>query len=332
MKITEKDMKHGIVTVVPETQDDLWLLEKIIAPGDSVSGHTVRSIKILQGDREVRSEKRRIFVKLRAEKIDFSGEQLRVGGLITESSEGDRSHHAFEIEVNRPVTVEKDWKNYEIERLEKAKGRHPPILIAAVDVAEAGFALLTERLETLATIHGSTGKSMGEHDSSAYYAEIISYIKGKQFHACILAGPGFTKENIMKILKEKEPELARKTFTDSVSYAGDPGIQEVLRRGIVEKIVRDSAVAEQTKLVEDFFAAVSMSGKAAYGAGNTKDAIDAGAVQTLLVSDGKARECEGLMKLAEKYGGKVKIIDSHHDAGKRFLNFGGIGAFLRYGI
>ena len=303
MKITEKDMKHGIVTVVPETQDDLWLLEKIIAPGDSVSGHTVRSIKILQGDREVRSEKRRIFVKLRAEKIDFSGEQLRVGGLITESSEGDRSHHAFEIEVNRPVTVEKDWKNYEI-----------------------------ERLETLATIHGSTGKSMGEHDSSAYYAEIISYIKGKQFHACILAGPGFTKENIMKILKEKEPELARKTFTDSVSYAGDPGIQEVLRRGIVEKIVRDSAVAEQTKLVEDFFAAVSMSGKAAYGAGNTKDAIDAGAVQTLLVSDGKARECEGLMKLAEKYGGKVKIIDSHHDAGKRFLNFGGIGAFLRYGI
>ena len=332
MKITQKDMKHGIVTLIPENQDDLWVLEKMIAPGTLISGHTVRSIKILQGDREVRSEKRRIFVRLRAEKADFSGDQLRVGGMIVESSEGDRSHHAFEIEVNRPVSIEKEWKNYEIERLERAKSRHPPILIAAVDDAEAGFALLTERLEMLATIHGSTGKSMGEHDSSAYYAEIISYIKCKQFHACILAGPGFAKENLMNILKSKEPELARKTFVDSVSYAGEAGIQEVLRRGIVEKIVRDSAVAEQTKLVEEFFAAISKSGKAAYGPAKTKESIEAGAAETLLVSDEKTQDYEDLMKLAEKYGGKVKIIDSHHEAGKRFLNFGGVGAFLRYGI
>ncbi|MBI4019637.1 MAG: mRNA surveillance protein pelota [Candidatus Aenigmarchaeota archaeon] len=332
MKITEKDLKHGVITVIPENQDDLWVLEKIINPGTSVSGYTVRSIKILQGDREVRSEKRRIFVKLRAEKIDFSGDQLRVGGIIIESSEGDRSHHAFEIEVNRPVSIEKEWKGYEIEKLEKAKTRHPPILIAAIDDAEAGFAFLTERLEMLTTIYGSTGKSMGEHDSSAYYADIISYIKSKQFHACVLAGPGFAKENVMNILKTKEPEVAKKVHTDSVSYAGEAGIQEVLRRGIVEKIIRDSSVSEQTKLVEDFFAEVSKGTKAAYGPAKTKAAIEAGAAEMLLVSDEKAQDYEDLMKLAERYGGRVKIIDSHHDAGKRFLSFGGVGAFLRYGI
>src|SRR3989344_3143356 len=112
MKITQRDMKHGIVTLIPENQDDLWVLEKMIAPGTLISGHTVRSIKILQGDREVRSEKRRIFVRLRAEKADFSGDQLRGGGMIVESSEGDRSHDGFEIEVkkNGKTTRLKGWK------------------------------------------------------------------------------------------------------------------------------------------------------------------------------------------------------------------------------
>lgn len=330
MKILKKDVRHDTLTVVPESHDDLWELEKIIGKGDVISGYTVRTIKIRQGDKEIKSEKRRIFVRLAAEKKELSNE-LRIGGTIMESSDGDHSHHTFEIEENQPVTIERKWKNYELERLEKAKKKRPAILIVALDDEEAGFAMLTERLVPLTTIRGSTGKSMGEADNGQYYGEIIKYVREKAFDFAIVAGPGFAKERIMAMLKEDAPETSKKTVMDSVSCAGEAGIQEVLRRGIVERVAKNSETSEQTKLVEDFFAAVA-GNKAAYGRAETQKAVEMGAVATLLVSENVTSECEELMKAAEGFGGAVKIIDSHHDAGKRFLAFGGIGAFLRYEV
>ncbi|MBI4014992.1 MAG: mRNA surveillance protein pelota [Candidatus Aenigmarchaeota archaeon] len=328
MKILKKDLRHNTLTVVPESHDDLWLLEKLIGKGDVISGYTVRTIKIRQGDKEIKSEKRRIFVRLAVEKKELS-QELRVGGTIMESSDGDHSHHTFEIEENQPVTIERDWKNYELERLERAKRKRPAILIIALDDGEASFALLTERLEMLATIGGATGKSMGEQDSTQYYGEIIKYIKSKSFDFVIVAGPGFAKEKVMALLRDTE--TAKRAVMDSVSCAGEAGIQEVLRRGIVERVAKDSEASEQSKLVEEFFTAIAR-GKAAYGKEEVKKAVEMGAVATLLVSEDVIHDCEEMMKKAESMGGTVKIIDSHHDAGKRFLAFGGIGAFLRYEV
>jgi len=328
MKILKKDLRHNALTLIPESHDDLWLLEKIIGKGDVISGYTVRTIKIRQGDKEIKSEKRRIFVRLTAEKKELSDE-LRVGGTITESSDGDHSHHTFEIEENQSVTIERAWKNYELERLERAKKKKPKILIVAMDDEEASFAMLTERLEMLATMRGATGKSMGETDSSQYYNEIVKYIREKAFDFVIVAGPGFAKEKVMALLRTTE--MAKKTVMDSVSYAGETGIQEVLRRGIIERVAKDSETSEQTKLVEEFFTAIAR-GKAAYGKEEVKKAVGMGAVEKLVVSEDKIHENEETMKKAESFGGIVNIIESHHDAGKQFLAFGGIGAFLRYEI
>ncbi|RLI96396.1 MAG: mRNA surveillance protein Pelota, partial [Candidatus Aenigmatarchaeota archaeon] len=51
MKIIKKDLRHNKLVIKPETEDDLWVLEKIIQPGDLVSGKTVRSIAIERGDK-----------------------------------------------------------------------------------------------------------------------------------------------------------------------------------------------------------------------------------------------------------------------------------------
>ena len=44
MKILAVDTKRGLVKVVPETTDDIWLLSTVIQPGDLVRAKTLREI------------------------------------------------------------------------------------------------------------------------------------------------------------------------------------------------------------------------------------------------------------------------------------------------
>ena len=63
MKILRDDVKHGIVTVMPEVLDDLWVLYNIVERGDRVYARTSREIRL--DERYDRPEKgRRISVSL----------------------------------------------------------------------------------------------------------------------------------------------------------------------------------------------------------------------------------------------------------------------------
>ncbi len=42
MKLIKSDRKKGIITVKPESTDDLWSLSELIEPGDLVKGKTQR--------------------------------------------------------------------------------------------------------------------------------------------------------------------------------------------------------------------------------------------------------------------------------------------------
>jgi len=330
MKIIKNELKYNRLALKPETLDDLWVLEKIISKGDIISGSTVRVIKIDRGESNTKVRKK-IFVKLSAEKIEFNENQLRVAGKIMESSEGEHGYHSFEIVPDEIFTLEHEWKNYELEKIKKARVKNPKILICAIDYSEADFAMLTERLEILANIRGSTGKSYGTVDDNSYFNSLLDFIREKDCDAIIIAGPGFAKDSLIKFIKEKNPELLKKITLDSVSHTGISGIRELFSRGTIEKINQNSSMAEQTNLVEKFLLAIKDE-KASYGKKEVEKAIELGAVDTLLISEKMVRENEELLKKTEKMGGTVKIIDSHHEAGEKLYNLGGFGAILRYKI
>ncbi|MDI6721041.1 MAG: mRNA surveillance protein pelota [Candidatus Aenigmarchaeota archaeon] len=331
MKILKKDLRHNMIVLQPENADDLWILSEILQKGDIVSGRTLRSIKIEHGDKSV-AVRKSIFVKIAVEKIDFEGEHLRASGRIIESSEGERGWHAFEIMPDESVVIEREWKKYEVQRLESARVKHPKILVCVMDDSEADFFMLTEKLRHLASFRGVSGKSYGEEKKDRYYEDLIKYMRDKDCFRIIIAGPGFAKEGLVKIIKENEKELGKKIFADAVSHTGSAGMKEVLRRGIVEKIVMHSAVAEQTRLVEEFFLKLSKGEKVAYGKEQVRHAVSMGAVSLLLVSNKMARENEDMLKNAESMSTEIKIIYSSHEAGERLLALGGFAAFLRYEI
>ncbi len=66
---------------------------------------------------------------------------------------------------------------------------------------------------------------------------------------------------------------------------GMSGFQEVLRRGAVDRIMQESRIARESALMEDLIREISMNGKAAYGLADVKNALNFGAVETLLVAD-----------------------------------------------
>ena len=235
--------------------------------------------------------------------------------------------------IRTVITIQKkEWKSYHLERLEKAKIKPSLLLICVLDRDEACFAELKESgIEYLTTIYSK--KQREEDNLDGYRNEILKYLEGKQekFNAIIIAGPGFEKENLLKHIKERNPELAKKIFIEHCHSLGITGINEVVRK-CSARILRDSRIAKETELVEELFSRIYSEGLAVYGKKETEHAVKLGAVETLLVSEEKIPEFEKIMDLTEKMGGRVKIISSDHEAGERFLHLGGIAGFLRFRV
>ncbi|MFA5236681.1 MAG: mRNA surveillance protein Pelota, partial [Methanoregula sp.] len=75
----------GEIRLLPESIDDLWHLQHLIAPGDLVFATTFRSVESATDKiRPEKAEKRPVRLGIRAEKVEFSehGVRLRIMGII----------------------------------------------------------------------------------------------------------------------------------------------------------------------------------------------------------------------------------------------------------
>ena len=340
MKIIKKDIKHGKLVIKPEILDDLWILEKIIEKDDLISGKTFRSITMQRDGVNVKTGKRPVFLKIIAEGVEYNEHELRVKGKIIEGpDEVSHGYHTFEIKPDSIVTIEKpnNWHEWQLKRLEKAAVKPVKILVCIIDEKEADFASIGNKMDVLASIQGPSGKSFDgfEEAKKKYYAEVIDFIKNKldlgKYEKLIIAGPGFTKENILNLIKN-DKNLVGKIITDSVSHTGIAGFRELMNRGTIDLVSKESEISRQTQLIDEFFTQISKDGLVEYGLSASRSAIENGNCEMLLIADTEVKENEDLIVLAEQLRAEVHIIDTHHEAGKRFSLFGGIAVFLRYKI
>ena len=167
-----------------------------------------------------------------------------------------------------------------------------------------------------------------QEDRNPFYKEITEVLESKDFERVIIAGPGFEKENLYKYLKEHS-DLAGKIVVEQASHTGSSGIEEVLKR-TENKIITDTRVSKESKFVDEFLKRIKTDGLVTYGQKEVQKAIEAGAVDTLLISVDRIRTFEELMNKTEEMKGKVVIINTDHSMGEQFQKIGGIGAFLRY--
>jgi protein pelota len=341
MRIFRIDRKTGEASVAPETLDDLWHLERIVEPGDFAEGKTYRSVKM--GEKE---ERKPVFIRIEVEKIEFAkyANRLRLTGKIVQGSPEEfvqrGKYHTLEAEKDEKITIIKsEWKAHHINRLREAEreAKRPRIRIIVMDDEKALTALVMGYgVEFGPEIYSEArkGSERFEEMKLKYYSEIADDIAMHE-ERYIVAGPGFEKDNFRKYLEKKNAGLLKRISFENVSYAERNGVNELLKKGMVGRLIGEARVEKEAALISKIMLHINKGdGLAAYGKEAVGKAAEMGAADTVLVLDEllrKEKDVEALAEMAEK-SAAVVVFSSEADPGQELKGLGGVAALLRYKV
>ena len=139
----------------------------------------------------------------------------------------------------------------------------------------------------------------------------------------------------------------------TVAYQGQNGLNQAI--DLAEELIGNVRLVEEKKLLSQFFDSIATATgdevKYCFGLGDTLQALDMGAVETLLLWDKLPTACpkdlaeqyeedrrpelliEYLMFKSQEKGAKLELVSDSSDLGTQFTRgFGGIGCLLRYGV
>jgi len=339
------------VVLVPETTDDLWHLHHVIEPGDGVAGETTRRIQRADDKmRDTGGQREPMSVILRVADVEFHefANRLRVSGEITACSREDQLglQHTINVEAFDELTVTKEWKPDQRERIEEAAdaGEDPEVAIATVEEGEASIHTVSQyRTNEYASITGPTGKGEYARSRSELFEELGAALARMDVDAVVLAGPGFTKQDALDHIEDHYPEVAELVTTVDTSAAGDRGVHEVLARGALEDVRAETRIAEEAALIDELTRRIKSEETADYGPEAVKRAAEYGAVEELLILDSRLREeragqgewpidADAVIREVERQGGEVTVFSSEFEPGGQLDALGGIAGLLRYRI
>lgn len=354
MRIISSDFKKGYAKIKANTAEDLWTISQVIDPKDKVTGSTFRKIKIgEEGDRNQVVVKKAVTLTIEVEKVEFHKytNSLRISGTITEGPEEIQrgAHHTIDVEEGSILKIQKEeWLNFQIEKLkEAAKEKLTKTLITAMDRNEACFAIMKKYgYEYLGEIEGRVQKKRIQDKTikeKEFYEELIrkiqEYVKRYEIEHLVIASPAFWKDELYKELKKKDQETAKKVILATCNSFGKNAINEILQRAEVKEVLKHDRIIMETNIVEELLGEIKKGNMAVYGIKQTKEAAEAGAIKTLLITnkflqqtrlEEKYKELENIMKLVEKNKGNIVIISDEHEGGKKLQGITGVGAILRY--
>jgi protein pelota len=338
------------VTVVPENVDDLWHLSYVLEPGDLVEGDTTRRIQ--RNDDQMRDtggEREHLHVTIEVEDVEFArfANRLRVGGVIVDASREDQLgfHHTLNVEERAEITIEKHFKPDQTERLERAEeaAENPDVAIVTVEEGEAYVHTVAQYgTNEYASFTRPTGKGEYARPRNELFDDLGSALSHLDVDAIILAGPGFTKQDARDYLADEYPEVVDLIgATVDTSGVGDRGVHEVLKRGAVSDVQKDTRIAREAELVDQLMEGIAQGTKVAYGVEEVAEAAEFGAVDQLLLLDTRLRaerQGEGdwdvdvnhVIETVEQKGGEVTVFSGEFQPGEQLKNLGGIAALLRY--
>ncbi|MDD5317320.1 MAG: mRNA surveillance protein pelota [Candidatus ainarchaeum sp.] len=345
MRVIKHDRETGTVKAVPETVEDLWHVERVLEPGDLVAGKSFRRVKIGEGES---GDKREVFVQVEAEKIEFSehANRVRVTGKIVAGGPEEYiqlgQYHTIDVEPQTAVEIKKKggWRGYQLDRLYDAqKAGKKKILLAIVVMDDKAALFSTVRdygvsFDFTVESHASKREADYSQKQLQFYGDVAKCLADSKAGKIIVAGPGFSKDNLRKFVQDRNPGLSKKLVFETASNAEPSGVYELLKRGVIEKVAGEERIAKEMGLMEGLMLEISKgSGLAAYGESEVRGAIGLGAAGRLFVTDEllrKNRQLDQLMQEAEKLKCEVHVFSSENPAGKQLAGLGGIAAMLRY--
>lgn len=346
MRVLHKDPKGQSVRLVPETLDDLWHLSHLIEKGDHVTAWTYRTRE--QKDEKLRSEKtskHRVELTVRVEEVEFAlfADRLRVRGPIEAGGADLGSYHTltFEADAQTDLVLHKDavFRPHQWDRIREAvaAAKRPLVTLVCLDDEEATLAVLRQYgIQHVATLKGRPGGKMyrTEETVGEYFGEILAALKRTRGadSPLLIVGPGFTRDSFLEFVRQREAAWLGQFLSEGTGQSGMVGVQEALKRGLVERLQKDQQVAADTVLVEDLFAQIAQNGAVGYGVVEVQRFLESGAVKLVVITDELLRTPVGeeILEVAQRTQAKSHIVATAHEAGKKLQGLGGVAALLRF--
>jgi protein pelota len=375
MRILKKQISkdgEGMVKLLLEEPEDLYHAFHLICKGDYVRCSTVRKVVQESATGSVQSSRTRMNLTIEVEKIDYEpgSSELRVMGKNREENPFVKlgAMHTLDLEVTRDFTLRKArWDTVYLERLANATDLTKRAEVAAV-VMDMGFALVclvTDHMTVVRSkIEAHVPKKRGG-DASAHDKGVEKFFAGvlesllrnidlEVVKCVVVASPGYVKDDFVKFVDSRlstitgssanaELNALRKKFLLVHSSSGHKGaLSEVLAKPEVQLQMKDTKAAEEVQAMERFFEILNTDEhRAPYGASHVRKALDANAVETLLVCDELFRSAVNpaqrqryvkMVEDARAANAKVFIFSKMHVSGEQLASLSGIAAILRYAM
>jgi protein pelota len=346
VRLVHHDASSGRFRLRLETPSDLWRLARLVHPGEVVGASTTRRDPEAPPDvAGAERARRRVYLAVRVEQVEFHGfsKHVRITGPIVEGPFDIGRHHTLDLGEGDEVTVVKPAPSTGDRTLldEGLRGQDDPtVLVAAVDWGDSSIVRIRGRaIEPVADVRRTiAGKryegGQGEKDRAAYVDELLGLLRreGASANVVIVAGPGFLKEELQRRIAEADPELRRKVTVYATSESGRVGVDELLRSGKATEALRGSVAAEEAAVVERLVRSLAGGMRTAVGPAEVAAATDAGAVETLLVSESLLADPAVGPTLDRARAARVRIlvVRDEGEAGHRLAALGRVAAILRY--
>ncbi len=345
MRIEVVDDKHGVIKVRIDYEDDLWLLSLLVSKGDLVKSVTSRDVSLGE-------EKRRIpmVLTISVVKLEFQAftNRLRIHGIVVDGPERfgvKGSHHTISVGVGDEITLYKNsWSPKLLEEFLKLV-RPIKLILVAVDFDEYGIALvqsqgmkIVDEKSISLPISGEGFEEAKERELRELAKKIVEVAKRFEVNTIVIASPGTIKNELKKYLEEIHQNLA--IYIDTIANGGYAGLQELLNRDVLRRILRDVSISEAGKILSEFdYLLAKDINRVAYDLNSIELAVNIGAIEKLAIIDemlssfdNTKDRVEKILKIAAEKNAKIVIVPSDTPPGQRIKVLGGAIAILRYSI
>jgi peptide chain release factor subunit 1 len=108
-------------------------------------------------------------------------------------------------------------------------------------------------------------------------------LKQEKLKGVIIGGPGPTKDTFYRE-SYLHYQIQKKVMgVKDIGYTGEYGLEELVNRS--QDLLKEAAISKERELMQKFFTELKNEGNVVYGYEETKKALEAGAVETLLISE-----------------------------------------------
>ncbi|MGC9149320.1 MAG: hypothetical protein ACP5GI_07785 [Sulfolobales archaeon] len=350
MRIEELIEDKGYIRVIVENEEDLWIISMIIGEDDLVRMKTLRDVSI-EGSAKKRLPMTLTIRVKHMEFQPFSG-RLRIRGVVEEGPEEyglKGSFHTFSVDVGSRIEIlKKDGfiNRRVIDRFLDLTNRGRRAILVALDYDSYCISLLQG--QGLRILSENNFPAISKRDIDSYgdfekrlkdlAKEIIEYVKLYDPVAVVIGSPGDLSKRLSDMLDLGNLGVYR----DKVSIGGCEGVQELVRRDVVRKILERYSEIRGEEILEEYMSTLAREPeKVLSGLDNLYKLIILipGAVEKLVLIDSLMRadretrdKITKIILDALSSRGELVIVSEESLLGDKLKRLGGIIAILRYRV